>query len=482
MGDKNFQKRGLNFSVSKYKVLNNKTFVPHIRSNLETSIPLVILNNFSFNKDKNPVALIKIISDKNGFMRIKKLMKDGKSLTISLKNEKNIPNIKIEVLNIKDAHILQKRKIVPKGKKINVNSIIPSFTQHCSLPCKKLTKISPIYLFDHYQDTIAGIFMGRKDIRFKKEFRLDELACSAMGLYESEGGKINGSFTNSQPKMINIILEFIEKVSNVNRKNLTASINCNYEMASKKKNLEKFWKEQTGIEKFQNKLHLGKMNRQPQGVLQIYFGSQVLKEFMCGMLKLVFNNKNVDNIAILRGILSGDGSPILQTKSYITHHIATDKKHIEFQEKLIRKICAEKISNIKNKNNKKIILYNNWETNLEFLFSDPYRFNKFNRLKFVRQFLNLKATREFIKIKTGNIMKGKEIAHGKKSFIRPLINSNFITLKQIRPKPNKKYKIYLTKKGTKKQEEIKNFIQNIYPSYIKDVGNFKKKLKEFGLK
>lgn len=472
--------RGLNFSISKYKILDRTLFIPHIRSNLEASIPSEILNEFNFNKDKDPVALVKIISKNYEIIRIKKLQRNGKSLTISLKKEKDLQDIKIKVLNIKNSEEVQKRPKISNNRIIKTNSIIPKFTFHCSLPCENSKKIAPIYLFKNNSNIIAGSYLSRKDIIFKDEFRLDELACSSIGLYEAEGGKTTGSFTNSQPKIINTILEFIEKVSNVNRKNLTASINCNNKSISKKRNLEEFWRNQTGIEKFQTKLHLSENVIVPQGILQVFFGSKIIKEFMCGMFNLIFQNQNIDQMAVLRGVLSGDGSPIQQTSSYITHHIATDKNHITFQEKFIGKICVGKISNIKNINNRKVVLYNNWITNLNFLFLDPYKFNILNRLKFAKQFLNLKTTKLFMNLKDKEIIRGIDIARNKLP-IKPLIKSNLIRLNQISPKPNKRYEIYLTEEGIKKQKKLQDFTKSIYNSYINEIENFNNKLKKFDL-
>lgn len=75
--------RGFNFSQKKYDIINKDTFIPHIRSNYHASIPKLILDDFSINKSDN-VGLFRI-SDKT---RIKKLHKEGNSLTISMKAEK----------------------------------------------------------------------------------------------------------------------------------------------------------------------------------------------------------------------------------------------------------------------------------------------------------------------------------------------------------------------------------------------------------
>jgi len=480
MIQRNFHPRGLNFSISKYNILDNNTFIPHIRTTQEASIPSQILNNFNFDKTKNPITLIKVKSPKEETLRIKKLKKDGKSLIISLKKEINLENMILEVLDVKNSQELQKRSNITQKKIIQTNSIIPTHTLSCSIPCEKSKKIAPIYLFEHNSNIIAGNYLGRKDIIFKEKFELDELACSSIGLYEAEGGKVAGSFTNSQPKMINIILDFIEKISNIDRKKVTASINCNHNLVSQKKNLEEFWKNQTGIENFHKKLHLNKNVRSPNGILQVHFNSKILKEFMCGMFNLIFTNEKVDYKAVIRGLLSGDGSPIQQTNTAITHHIATDKNHIEFQEKLINKIFGDKISTIKKINDGKVVIYNNWENNLNLLFLDPYKFNIFNRLKFAKQFLDLKATKAFINIKNGDIIKGVEIARNILP-IKPLIKSGYIELEKISPKPNKKYKAFLTEKGNKKQKQIKDFIKNTYPTYIRDIKEFNNKLKQHNL-
>ena len=77
--------------------------------------------------------------------------------------------------------------------------------------------------------------------------------CASIGLYYAEGGKVEASFTNSSPKIINTFLSFLERVSDIKRERISASINCNIDLISKRKKLEEFWSTQTGIRNFQNK-------------------------------------------------------------------------------------------------------------------------------------------------------------------------------------------------------------------------------------
>jgi hypothetical protein len=468
---------GLNFSRAKYDILNNNTFVPHVRSNFQAAVPIKMLDNFNAKKFKDPVALVRIKSDNLESFRLKKLSKASNSLIISLKAEKREQNLQIAILDIRPAQELQARtKPIIIKSKVKTTSIFPKFTKRCSWPNEEQRDISPIYLLHYNSKIYAGIRLSRKDLILDKEINLNESAGAAIGLYFAEGGKIAPSFTNSQPTIINMVLEFLERISNIKRKDLKANINCNKDQKYRKRDLEKFWAAQTGIKNF-NKLHIGEKVKSPVGVLELNLGSKLLKEFMCGLFTVALKSED-SRIGLIQGILSGDGSPILQHKNYITHHIATDKNHISFQQTFIEELFNDKISTIKKVHAGKIVLYNNWETNYNFLFLDPYKFNIFNRKKFAKQFLNLPTTKFFVNIKNNDTMKGTDI---ERHYAKYLVKNDYIKLKQIKPKPNRMYIISLTKKGVKKQSKLKEFAEYTYILYLKEIKNFKKLLTKFNL-
>jgi hypothetical protein len=473
--------RGLNFSVAKYEILSKNMFTPHIRSNLQASVPDSILACFGVKQMKNPVAIIKIITDSGHTMRIKKLSKLANSLGISLKAEKKLDILRIEILSIKNAESLQTRTTIRNKSLMPINTALPKYALRCSLPCKNSRSLSPIYKFNYHSKLIAGFYQGRRNIIFDKYVKLNELTCASLGLYFAEGGKIAPSFTNSKPRIINVVLDFLESICSVTRMDLSATINCSPNMVSKRKNLEKFWTSQTGIKNFYETLHIGPNVKSPCGILELNLGSKLIKELICNMFSLFLKIDRVDTLGICRGLLCGDGSPIKQNKYVITHHIAIDPKHVSFQEKFIQKIFRDKVLKIKKISDRKIVLYNDWTTNFEFLFLDPYKYNIRNRLKFAQQFLGLNSTKLFLNIKDHDIIKGIDIV---KYGLRPLLsfkNSNYIKLKQISPKPNKKYEIRLTEKGRGQQERLRDFVKNIYPYYKEDVADFNKSLRNFDL-
>ncbi len=468
--------KGLNFSIAKYRILGENLFIPHIRSNLQASVQSAILAGFNASQMENPVALVKIVSEKKNKTRIKKLSKLANSLGISLKEEKSLGELKIEVLDIKDGSELQKRQPITGTSTISVNSVIPQFTRHCSLACEKSTGVAPTYLFENGSKAVAGSYLSRKDVIFNRNMVLNETACATIGLYFADGGKIAPSFTNSQPKIINTILDFLESISDIKRESLTARINCNQHSSLKKEQLENFWTSKTGITTFASKLHISKNVKSPCGILELNLGSKIIKELICNMFDLVFTNNTLDTMSICRGLLCGDGSPIKQNEYVITHHIATDPRHIEYQERFIRKIFNDKILRIKKINDYKIVLYNDWRTNSDFLLCDPYRYHIPNRLKFAEQFLSLKATRLFMSLKDGDVVKGIDISkHG----LRPVLafaKAGYISLNQISPKPNKQYEIRFTKSGNLKKTQLREFIKNTHPLYKREAIEFKDRL------
>jgi len=484
-------KDGLNFGVAKYQIIETNTFVPYVHSNWKATIPIKILRNFINQKPSNLVALLKITDNATGkvIMRIKKLSRNGQSLIFSLEEEKNVKEPVIEVLDIKsEEECISRPNLSKLNKVIPTIAVLPSHTLSHSFPYKNYKKLTPLYIFEHENNLYCKTRYGRKNLILKNEITLDERLATAIGLYFAEGGKTAASFTNSQPSMINPILDFIEEMTNVKRKDVSASIYCHPSLAAKKKNLEDFWSATTGITRFSSNLHLSKNSRSPCGTLELKFCSKILKEFLCGLLKLAFNAPQlIEPKNLVRGISSAEASPIRQTKTFITHHITLNKHNwkVEFDfintftSRLGIKICRVPASLSKNSKQIHAVVYGNWSTNLKLLLLDLYRFNVFNREKFAREFLSLPQTKLFMEFEEGDVITGREILHGKRISIFEKLG--LLTSEQISPKPNKKYEIHFTEKGLKLKEALKVFVHKTYPTYLRDVKRFYKTLQKFDL-
>ena len=466
----------LNSFSAKYKIISNNIYIPHIRSNKQSSIPKQIFHRFNFNPDRETFVLVKISNGSSESLRVKKISKFQKSWGISLKCEKEYKDLRIEILSINNVDELQSRTEIKDGF-IETRSILPKYTQTCSVPLVKQSDLAPIHLFEYDSKIVAHIFMSHKDVVFKNKLEPNELICSVIGLYLTEGGKTQGSFTNSQPKIVNAFLDLIEGISDIKRTDLKAVINCNPEQQNRHSKLEGFWRAQTGITNFYDRLHISENARSKNGILEIPFSS-LLKEFLCGLYNLVFHNKDIDCLSVLRGYLSGDGSPIQQTPNTITRHIATDKKYMKFQEIFIEKIAQDRVSMIKTINDNKIVLYNNWQANFEFLFLDPYRYNIFNRKKFADMFLNLPSTKIFLELKNNEMVKGTST---KRRYLTAMESRGDVILHQASPKPYRNYQVTITEKGRIKQDKITDFIRNVYPSYVEDLSHHNHILKKFDL-
>jgi len=459
----------LNLDRSKYSIINNNTYKPHIRSNFTTSIPMSIIKNFISKPCNNLITVVEVSNKDNKSIRFKKMHRTENSYIISYKKEKLIKNPKIKIIDIipeKEALIRENKK---ESSEISILSIMP-----------KSTGLTPIYAYqlNNLKVLVGGYY--KKDIIFNKKIRITELASAALGLYFAEGGKKAPSFTNSDPSTINIILDFIESISNLRRKDISASIYCHPKLKKKEKQLKAFWKTQTGIEKF-TKLHLSRKSRSPCGTLEMNIGSIILKELF---LKLLDVNIPYDNNNFIRGVLSGDGSPIKQTKTFLTHHISLNKKTLNSDFLLLEKIFKNENIKIKCCNyptTAKLIIYSDWFKNINLIINDIYKFNLINRLKFIYLFLNLQYTKAFMKIKDGYIIKGIDIARGQKKYINVFKKYELIKLKQISPKPNKKYKIIFTKEGREIRNIILKFQNNYYPMIRKEFLNFCRTLRKFDL-
>lgn len=485
-------KRGLNFGQAKYQIIDKYSFIPHIRSGYDVSIPRSILSKFTTNT-KNLVALLEVKSKDKTIETIKKLSNSGNSLIFCFREEKNLENVKIKVLQLlSEKNAIERMKPPEDTIKIPTLSILPKFTRECSLPCEKFQNIgSPIYAFVNNSKIITGGF-GKKDMFLKKEVLLNELTNSALGLYFAEGGKIEASFTNSHPKIINIFLQFLENICYIDREDIIASICCHPKLKQRKEQLEAFWVSQTGITNFMKNLHLSKSSKSPCGTLELYLCSKVIKEIICGLIRAISENKIAfDAKNITRGILSGDGSPIQQTKTFIVHHIALDRKHANYEVAFLKNIFGKlkfevktvpsKINKISLKSNQlKACLYANWLDNYKLLLLDCYRFNPINRLIFANRFLNLPQTKIFMNTKDNEIITGTQIMSTRRSVIN-LRKEGILKLDQISPKPNRKYIISLSEGGTEVKENLQKFIKSTYPSYVKDILNFIKSLKDFNL-
>ncbi len=372
-------KRGLNFSRAKYTEIDNYTYIPHIRPDRTASIPKSILENFNINNKKDLVSLVEITDkDNNKTMRIKKLKSDGNSLKISLKAEyKSSP--KIKVISVKPQSMLLKREKIFSSNKIVVNALTPKLTNNGE-------NSTPIYSFDYGNKMVIGGYY-KKDLLVNKEIDLRNKSLEALVLYFSDGGKVAASFTNSSPSAINSVLSFLEENFGWCRERVKGTIYCHPNLLNKKKQLEEFWSKETSVENFTN-LHLGRNSRSPCGTLELQFSSIVLKEIIVSILNnLIYYN--FDKNPVIRGVLSGDGSPIIQTKYSITHHLASDKKpkSLDFIKNIF---CNYKIGIIPTQ--PKITIYTSWEENKGLLFIDPYKFNLLNRLKFAHGFLCLPKT------------------------------------------------------------------------------------------
>ena len=482
---------GLNFNQAKYEIINKDTFIPYIRLNSKTSVPYPIFRNFIKKQSNDLVALLKITDrkSKKSIIRIKKLSKEGSSLGFSFKKERDFKDPKVEVLNILPIRKALKRRQLTRGNAISILSFLPTHIFTRSFPYQDSIKSSPIYTFELDDKIITGCYLGRKDIIFRKKLKSNEITSLAIGLYFAEGGKIQSSFTNSHPKMINAILDFIEDVSDIKREKVFASIYCHPKLKDKKKNLEEFWNSQTGVSNFSNKLHLSENSKSPCGTLELYFCSQILKEFMCGLLKFSFENSGIYNFEnIIKGLFSGDSSPIQQTKTFLTHHITLDrgcwKTQYDFIEKFVSKFNVKiKLvpSNPKNiKNQVKAVIYSNWLDNMRLLFSDVYEFNLFNREKFARQFLSLRKTKLFLELESGSIVRGRDIIHEMRPVIR-LRELGLVNLIRRSPKPNRSYEVYFTEEGLILKKKLQKFVGEIYPQIQKDINNFYRLLGKFEL-
>lgn len=251
---------------------------------------------------------------------------------------------------------------------------------------------TPIYCFDYNSHLIVGGYY-KKDLKMPVNLNLNDKNLAAIGLYFAEGGKIDASFTNSWPDAINIVLKFMKEIFGLEREDIRAAIFCNPNIIDKKDELEEFWNDRTGVENFAKKLHLGKNSRSPQGTLELSFCSIVVKDVMNSMLNQIFE-LSPDKKPILNGVLSGDGSPLQQTKYVITHHISFDKNSNIKSDIFLNKLFSD-YSRVINSQNR-FVLYPTWNQNKDFILNNPYCFNALNRLRFAHRFLNLPKTKKEI--------------------------------------------------------------------------------------
>jgi len=370
-----FNKReaGLNFLQTRYKLLGNFSFIPYIRSNYNASIPYSIID--SFNKDTAKVALLKIYdldSDVAKF-RIKKLHNAGNSKVVSLKAERKIKNMVVKVLDITSQKNLLKRE------SNGILEFLPQFT----------SKNTPIYVFDYDSKNYFAGGYYKKDFFINKDLLNEKFLHSFLGLYLAEGGKTAASFTNSSLEAINLVLSFIENNFKINREDISASICCNPNLKSRKKSLELFWTDKTGISRFFNNLHLNNNVRSPQGIGQLYFSSEILKDLFVGLIRNLDVGNNID---FMNGFLSGDGSPLLQTKYSITHHIVFDPKRDIFGNLRYQNLFDR--FNLRFINKNRLVLYPTWDQNLFLLLNGIYSFTPLKRFRFIKYFLALPRTKK----------------------------------------------------------------------------------------
>ncbi|MBN3037038.1 MAG: hypothetical protein JW834_01190 [Candidatus Diapherotrites archaeon] len=367
--------RGLNFSQVNYKILDKNSFEAYLRSDLRCTIPREILETFDISKLKSPVALVAIRDTRSNeeVLRIKKIYKSSNSYTISLKAERRLHKPTIELIEIKSEESILSRSTFPDSPL----SYLPSHTAGGT----------PIYSFAFGKKLVVGGYY-KKDLLFENILKFNDDILSALGLYFAEGGKTAASFTNSWPDAINCVLSFIEKQMSIDREDVKATIYCNPSLKDKQKKLEEFWSSKTGISNFAPKLHFGKNSTSPQGTLELYFCSEVVKEFLVSLMDSL-PGMTVPKGALLDGVLSGDGSPIQSTKYSIVHQLPVDRKNPK-NERFIKWLFAD--FKAKKVTPSKFNIYAPWEQNKRLLFDGAYTFNTINQLRFAKRFLGLPKT------------------------------------------------------------------------------------------
>jgi hypothetical protein len=325
----------------------------------------------------NDVALVEIedAAKRTVVKRIKKLSKSGKSKIISFKAEKSIANPIVRVLNILSEENALSRTSTEHD---SIRHFTPKYTN-------KGEGGTPIYVFDSGESVIIGGYY-KKDIEAKTKIAFNDADLSAIGLYMAEGGKTAASFTNSWPAAINPILDFFENNFGMKRNDVRASICCNHIQKEKKRELESFWECKTGIKHFARSLHFNKNVRSPQGILELYFCSEVLKEIMLSIMDFVSSHE-INKMPLIRGILSGDGHPMQENKFVLNHHITFDQKSKILLDRVFSGFNSREIRTQPRK-----IISTTWEDNKRLLFLDPYRFNLRNRVRFAHRFLLLPRT------------------------------------------------------------------------------------------
>jgi hypothetical protein len=485
--------RGLNFGRARYHIINTGTFIPYIHSDQKATIPIEILKNFVDQKSSDLIALLKITDRTTGrnAVRIKKLCRNGQSLAFSLEKERNTKEPVVEVLDIKSEQECLSRlneEFLDLSENIPTLYVLPSYTLSRSFPYQTYQKVAALFVFGHQDNLYCETCYGWKNIITKKGIMPDELMAAVIGLYFAEGGKTAASFTNSQPIMINTMLDFIEETTNVRRSDVSASIYCHPNLVGKKRNLENFWSLETGITKFSSNLHLSEKSTSPCGTLELKFSSVILKEFLCGLAKMVYNKPFVvEAKSVIRGIFSAEASPTKQTKTCLTHHITLDRHNWNIQFDFINVFASRlgiKLATVPTNpscDSRQVHAVANadWMTNLKMLLLDVYLYNLFNRKKFARQFLSLPKTKLFLELEESDVITGREIVKGKR--ISDFKKWGLITPEQISPKPNKKYEIRFTEEGLELKETLRNFISNVYPGYEANVKKFYKTLENFRL-
>ncbi len=464
--------RGLNFGNQKYKIINENEFIPHICSDRRITIPIQILKKFPLKSYDKSICIVKIINKSKSNIRIKKInARNKKNFSISFEKEINFVDPKVKIIDIISEQDALKRDPHKELNKVAISSLIP-----------QTTGLTPIYIYKLNNSKIIVGGYYKKDIIFNTYIHFNELTLSALGLYYAEGGKTTSSFSNSYPRAVNIILDFIEDVSNIKRRDIRASIYTNLKLKKKEKNLEKFWTEQTGIEDFR-KIHLSKNSKSPCGTLDFKFGGEVSRIIFLNLIKHI-SNQIVNPINLIRGIFSGDGSPVLHNKTTLTHHLSLSKENKEEEFKFIETMLNKINIKIKKgfyKTTTKAIIFSDWPGNIDLLFFDLYRFNPPNRLIFANKFLNMSQTKALLNLENGDIIGGRDIFEGSKRIILSLRNYDLIKLRKITDKPNTRYRVTITKEGNKIIKKIKDYKKYQYKQIKKDFINFCTSLEEFNL-
>lgn len=363
-----------------------KTKIRKINNSLLMTMPQKMIDEFQLDKG-NPLFIILEHKDRN-IKFITCLSHGSHAFLANIPNYKGYGLIGGEEVNVK---VLFNQAI----KKLGNNNIIGDITDLDLSKINYFIDKDKIYLLYKSSNTKKGNVINRF-------FAINSELAYVIGLYDAEGAENSFRFTNSDPKLIQIFLENIEKTFGLKEQDFDAQITrvCK----DKESNSKESWSNKFPYLNIYNKISYKNGGGVEFGSLSVLINtltmSTVWNSLRDKMRKIIVLYKTLSSNYIA-GVLDGDGNVYIDKNlgTLISVKITSDSRE---DSSLIFNCLKNlgvsfKIINYKKSNAKDTIIFGWYNFIKIFNFNSYFRYNIKRRTKFLKGLINHRKSKVILR-------------------------------------------------------------------------------------